>query len=298
MPIVFIMTLLNKNAEYSYQDCWNYALSLKKNTEFSEIKNDLIILCQTNSEEFWLNFSNKTLNFSSYSKICSNLVKRLKDDYPIPYLINEVFFYGSSFYIEEGVLIPQKDTEILVEKTKGLIEKFWDSKKKLKILDIGTGCGNIAITLAKINPNWNITAIDINEKALRVARINAKKNKLINVKFRKSNLFDKINSEEIFDVVVTNPPYISIDEYQHLSSITKKQPIEALVAEKDGYYFYEEIFRQIQKYLPKKFLMVMEIGHQQKEKVIKSIIECFSEIEVSVFFDYQGHSRVTAVYRL
>ncbi|WNE40103.1 MAG: Release factor glutamine methyltransferase [Mycoplasmataceae bacterium] len=298
ITLYYLKTKMSKQIEYSYQDCWDYALSLQKNILDDKVKNDLIILCQTTSEKFWLNFNDKILTFSDYSKICHNLFRYLNDNYPIPYLVNEVFFYEMPFCIEEGVLIPQKDTEILVEKTKELAEKIWSSKKKLKFLDIGTGCGNIAISLAKDKPNWNITAIDINKSALKVAQINAKKQKLTNIQFRKSNLFDSIDSEEIFDVVVSNPPYISADEYQKLSVMTRQQPFEALVAENNGYYFYKQILQKARSFLSTSFLIVMEIGHQQKEKVIKFIIEYFPNSKVSIFADYQGHSRVIAVYRL
>lgn len=284
--------------KYSYQNCWDYALSLQKDIADSEIKNDLITLCRTTSEKFWLNFDDKILTFSDYSKICYNLVRYLNENYPVPYLTNEVFFYGISFYIEEGVLVPQKDTEILVEETRRLAEKIWGSKKKLKVLDIGTGCGNIVISLAKNRTDWNFTAIDINQKALKVALMNAKKQNLTNIQFRKSNLFDSIDSEEIFDIIVTNPPYISDDEYQCLSAMTKQQPVEALVAKNDGYYFYEEVLRKAQKFLSNRFLLIMEISHQQKEKIIKLVIEYFPQVEVSIFTDYQGCSRVIAIYRL
>jgi release factor glutamine methyltransferase len=289
---------MSEKNKYSYQDCWNYALSLQKNILDDKEKNDLIILCQTTSEKFWLNLNDKILTFSSYSKICRDLNKYFTENYPVPYLTNEVFFYGISFYIEEGVLIPQKDTEILVEKTKELIEKIWNSEKKLKVLDIGTGCGNIVISLAKDKPNLSFTSIDINQKALKIARINSEKQKLTNIKFQKSNLFDSIDSKEVFDIIVTNPPYISDDEYEKLSVIVKKQPVEALLAKNDGYYFYERILRKAQSFLSSKFLLVMEIGYQQKEKIIKLIIEYFPEVKVSIFTDYQGHFRMIAIHRL
>jgi release factor glutamine methyltransferase len=91
------------------------------------------------------------LSFSDYSHICRHLSRYLKESYPVPYLTNETYFYGSSFYIEKGVFIPQKDTEILVEKTLEIANNYW-KKKKLKVLDIGSGCGNIVISLAKNKP--------------------------------------------------------------------------------------------------------------------------------------------------
>jgi len=88
------------------------------------VKNDIIALCQTTPEHFWLNFSHKSLSSLEYSRMCYNLAKYLNENYPVPYLTDQVFFYGLSFFIEKGVFIPQKDTEILVEKTLELAEKI------------------------------------------------------------------------------------------------------------------------------------------------------------------------------
>ncbi|CAG8774574.1 8735_t:CDS:2 [Gigaspora margarita] len=251
-----------------------------------EVKNDIIALCQTVPEKFWLSFFAKSLSTSNFSQICSNLNKYLKESYPVPYLTNKVAFYGLSFYIEKGVFIPQKDTEILVEKTLELADKIWGSKEQLRVLDIGTGCGNIAISLAKSRPNWNFTTSDINSQALKIAQINATNQQMKNIQFSRSNLFDNLDSKEKFDIIVSNPPYISAEEYKNLSPITKEQPPEALVAENDGYFFYQEILCQARNFLAKKFLLVVEIGYQQRENVIKLIIEYFPQAEVSIFSDY------------
>ena len=143
----------NKSIKYSYQDCWNYALAVREKVEIEEVKNDIITLCQTVPERFWSDFSNKLLSDSDFSQICHDLSKYLKENYPVPYLTNKVSFYGLDFYIEKGVFIPQKDTEILVERTLELAGKIWGQKEPLKVLDLGTGCGNIAISLAKNRPS-------------------------------------------------------------------------------------------------------------------------------------------------
>jgi methylase of polypeptide subunit release factors len=110
---------------FSYQDCWNYAISLDKNIEVKKIKSDIISLCKTNPENFWLSFSDRLLTASNYSLICHNLNRYLKENYPVPYLTNNVSFYGLYFHVEKGVFIPQKDTEILVERTLTIAEKYW-----------------------------------------------------------------------------------------------------------------------------------------------------------------------------
>ena len=261
------------------------------------MKNDIITLCQTTPEHFWLTFSHKSLSLLDYTKTCRNLAKYLNENYPVPYLTNQVFFYGLSFFVEKGVFIPQKDTEILVEKTLELAEKIGERTEPLKVLDIGTGCGNIVISLAKNKPNWNFTALDINQKALKMAKKNAAVYQLKNIEFIRSNLFDNIRKNEKFDIVVANPPYVSETEYSNLFPAAREQPSEALVAKNEGCFFYQQIFAQIRTFLRKRFLLILEIGYQQREKVIKLIIEYFPQVEVSIFPDYAARSRVIAIKR-
>jgi release factor glutamine methyltransferase len=284
-----------QKTKYSYQDCWNYALALQEKVAIEEVKNNIIALCQTVPESFWSDFSNNLLSTSAYSQICHNLNRHLKEGYPVPYLTNQVYFYGLSFYIEEGVFIPQPDTEILVEKVLELADKYWEKKPKLKVLEIGTGCGNIVISLAKSKPDWRFTTVDLNSQALAVAQKNSVIQQTKNIKFIHSDLFNSLNQEEKFDIIVSNPPYVSSQEYQNLSPAVKAQPVEALIAEDDGYFFYQKIFQQARDFLAEKFLLVVEIGHQQTEKVIKLIIECFPKAEVSIFSDYADHCRVIAI---
>jgi release factor glutamine methyltransferase len=289
--------MMNQN-KYSYQDCWNYALSLRKNITVEEVKNDVIALCWTSPENFWSNFSYRLLNFAVYTAICRNLYRYLKENLSVPYLTKQVFFYGLLFYVKKGVFIPQKDTEILVEKTLEYAEKYWGGEKKLKVLDIGTGCGNIVISLAKNKPNWSLVGVDSSESALKVARINAGVCQIKNVRFFSSNLFACISTKEKFDVIVSNPPYLSIAEYKKLTNPIKEQPRKALVAKNNGYYFYQEIFRHSGFFLTKKSLLVVEVGYQQVETIIKLVINYFPQGKVSVFPDYSGNIRVIVVYKI
>jgi len=289
--------LENKLTKYSYQDCWNYALSLRNDITIQEVKNNIITLCRTVPERFWLNFSNKSLSFSDYRQVCHNLNRHLKENYPVPYLTGEVYFYGWLFYVRKGVFVPQKDTEVLVKKTLELVDKIWKKEEQVKVLDIGTGCGNLAISLAKHKLNWNFVAVDINEKSLKVAKINASLHQIKNIKFFRSNLFNNIKAEKKFDIIISNPPYISDAEYKNISLATKSQPKKALIAEEEGYSFYRKIFQQVHPFLAEKFLLAVEIGYQQAEKVIKIIIEHFPKVKVSTFSDYAGHPRVIVIYQ-
>jgi release factor glutamine methyltransferase len=151
--------------------------------------------------------------------------------------------------------------------------------------------------LAKNRPNWRFAAVDINQKALKVAEKNATIHQLKNIEFISSNLFADLDNKKKFDIIVANPPYVSNSEYLGLSPATKAQPREALIAPNDGYFFYQKIFQNVPNFLAKKFLLIVEIGYQQAEKVIKLIIEYFPQAEVSIYPDYEGRSRVIAIYQ-
>lgn len=109
---------------YSYQDCWNYVFSAGKINNHEQIKRDLINICQISPADFWLHFTEKLLSRSHYLQIRHNFAKYFKENYPVPRLTNKVYFYGLTFYLEKGTFIPQKDTEILVEKTWELADKY------------------------------------------------------------------------------------------------------------------------------------------------------------------------------
>jgi release factor glutamine methyltransferase len=129
-----------------------------------------------------------------------------------------------------------------------------------------------------------------------VAKKNATNQQIKNIEFIQSDLFGNININEKFDIIISNPPYISKKEFENLSLFTKKQPKEALITQNNGYFFYQEIFRQAHIFLTKKFLLIMEIGYQQEKEVIKLLIDYFPNTKVSIFSDYVGYSRVAAIY--
>ncbi|MCE8162976.1 MAG: peptide chain release factor N(5)-glutamine methyltransferase [Candidatus Moeniiplasma glomeromycotorum] len=292
--------------KYTYQDCWNYAFSLNKNQAIKEIKKDisvktlskvLIALCQTTPEKFWYFFSLPLLSPSRYLKIRHSLEKYFQENYPFAYLTKQVYFNGLSFYIEKGVYIPQPDTEVLFKKTCQLINQQWGKSTPLKILDIGTGCGNLAISLARVYPRSQITAVDISLRALKVVRKNVLRHQVKNLTIKQSNLFNQLDLSEKFNIIVANPPYIGRQEYKNLSLTTKKQPYRALVAKQEGYFFYQAILSQVSSFLTltSKYLLIFEIGYQQKEKMLKLIIRYFTDAKVSIFPDEKGHSRVIAI---
>lgn len=189
-------------------------------------------------------------------------IEQLAQGVPIQYLTNQQCFYGLDFYVDRHVLIPQPDTEILVEEVIGLAQ---ESQKKLKILDLCTGSGAIAISVAK-HTNAEIKAADISENALKIARKNARRN-AADVTFFQSDMFEKVN--EKFDLIVSNPPYIETKTLENLPQEVKNEPKLALDGGEDGLAFYKILGKEAPKHLTKEGILALEIGFNQREKVEK-----------------------------
>ena len=232
-----------------------------------------------------LNISNRELEeLKLVSKDYESDYRKLLTGYPIQYLIGYVNFYGYKININEDVLIPRYETELLVEKTIKYINNIFN--KRVNILDIGTGSGCISIALNK-EINANVTAVDISSKALKVARNNAKINNS-KVRFIKSNIYDKIN--EKYDVIISNPPYIDTKD-KVMDIVDKYEPHEALYASNNGLYFYEEIIKNARKYLNDKFIIAFEIGYEEGNS-IRSIAESyFKDSKILIEKDYSDKDR-------
>ena len=194
-------------------------------------------------------------------KFEENILK-LINGVPIQYITNKQEFMKLNFYVNESVLIPRADTEILVEEVINICKNM--KKDEIKILDLCTGSGAIAISLAKYVENVNIYASDISKNALEVAEKNARKNN-VKVDFIESNLFENI--EEKFDIIVSNPPYIRTDEILILEKNVQNEPKIALDGGEDGLMFYKKITEESINYLNKNGYLCFEIGFDQKKQV-------------------------------
>ena len=170
-----------------------------------------------------------------------------------------------NFYVDENVLIPQPDTEILVEEVINIANTL--RKEKIKILDMCTGSGCIAISLSKYISNAEVTGVDISYNALEVAKKNAQLNKVNNITWIKSNLFQEVNDK--YDIIVSNPPYIKSSVIETLSEEVKNEPNIALNGGEDGLKFYNEIISLASNYLEEEGYLCFEIGFDQKDDVIK-----------------------------
>ena len=222
-----------------------------------------------------------------------------QEKFPVQYLLNEQEFFGRKFYVDKGVLIPRQDTEILVEKAieilkndtlkKNISEK--NSKNRKKILDIGAGSGIIGISVALEIKDSYVLGIDISEKALETSEKNKEILNVKNIKFLKSNLFENIEFKE-FDMIISNPPYISFNEVGIVSDDTLlHEPSDALFAENDGLYFYYEICQNALDYLADSGYLLFEIGYKQGNNVAE-IMTSSGFKNVEVIKDLTGLDRV------
>jgi protein-(glutamine-N5) methyltransferase, release factor-specific len=205
-----------------------------------------------------------------------------REKFPVQYLLNEQEFYGRKFYVDKGVLIPRQDTEILVEKMiDTLKDKVLKNEIHPKILDIGVGSGIIGITAALEIESSYVLGVDISDKALETAQKNKEILKVSNIKFLKSDLFENVEFRE-FDMIVSNPPYISLNEVGIMSDDTLlHEPSEALFAKNDGLYFYYEICQKAFDYLADFGYLLFEIGYKQGKNVAKIMASSgFKNIEV------------------
>lgn len=210
-------------------------------------------------KEFLLAHSEDEIDDNQKEKILEG-IKKLNDNIPIQYIVNEQEFMGLKFFVDENVLIPQPDTEILVEQ---IINNY--KERKIKILDLCTGSGCIAISLKHYLPQSEIFASDISEKALNIAQNNAKQNNT-EINFIKSDLFQ--NLQDKFDIIVSNPPYIKTDIIKTLDEEVQNEPIIALDGGNDGLDFYEKILKEAYNYLKDEGKLYLEIGYDQKEDLI------------------------------
>ena len=192
-------------------------------------------------------------------------IEKLTKGIPLQHITHRQEFMKMDFFVDENVLIPRSDTEILVEEVIKIAQKY----NSPRILDLCTGSGAIAISLKKFVPNADITAVDISEKALEIAQKNAEKLEA-KINFVKSDLFDKLDNKK-FDIIVSNPPYIRKDEIKKLSEEVQKEPKIALDGGEDGLDFYRIIAEQAINYLKTGSFLCFEIGYNQKNDVIKII---------------------------
>lgn len=227
-------------------------------------KNESFIITHTNDFKLSLN----------ESILFTDACKEIENGKPLQYITNYQYFYGYKFYVDENVLIPQPDTEVLVASAIEAIKKMLKKKsddEEISVLDMCTGSGAIAISIKKQFEdvkNLKVIASDISKKALEVAKKNAKeilKNEN-SIGWLNNDLFDGIT--EKFDLIVSNPPYIRTADLEKLPDDVKHEPIIALDGGKDGLDMYRRIRVQVPNNMKENSILIMEIGYDQKEDVM------------------------------
>ena len=221
-------------------------------------------------------------------KFVEEIYKKLAAHIPAQYIIGHTDFFGMQLKVDERVLIPRPETEELVELI--LAE---NPKENLKVLDIGTGSGAIALALAKNRPDWSVTAADISQEALQLASENAK-NQNLNIFFKKSDCFAEIS--EKYDIIVSNPPYISREDESEVGlNVLHSEPHLALFADEDGLAIYRRIAEDAKDYLTDGGKIYLEIGYKQGQSVPALFRKHLPEKRLRTLKDQFGQDRMVVV---
>lgn len=233
----------------------------------------------------------RRLNHFESSSIASVLKRRLKGE-PLQYILGDAEFMGLRFKVDSRVLIPRPETEILVEKAIELVASRKLQVASVNILEIGTGSGCIAVSLAKFLPGAKITATDISEEALELARNNAVING-VKIDFFRADLFSVDDQRPVaYDLIISNPPYIAQAQIAKLQPEIQYEPRVALNGGRDGLDFYRRLSMESPRYLKPKGLLVIEIGFGQADEVREIFRESAKLVEKEAARDYNNIERI------
>lgn len=275
-----INTLLNENS-----------------TVEKSIRQQLLLAILQKNTSFLISHSDYLLTQSQYDAYQTGLNK-LKNGMPLAYVIGRQGFWRHEFLVNQHTLIPRPDTEVLVETILNLAEKMDKNSlsENINLLDLGTGSGCIAISLAFEKPNWQITAVDLSQNALQIAQQNAVQIGVNHVKFLQGDWYQALTltaeqtSPQKFDIIVSNPPYIDRAD-AHLADLTD-EPLTALVADNQGLADIEKIVQGSGVFLQPSGLLAIEHGYDQAQAV-QSIFAQYGFTDITTVQDYGKNDRVT-----
>jgi len=268
-------------------------LLLRRQGKEESLARFLLMYILDESPQLFSNSLSEQISKENEDKYFSLIEKHIKEDVPLSHLVGFEYFYDRKFKVTKDVLSPRMETEELIYKVIEYVKA--NNKNNLKILDLCTGSGIIAITLKKEldQISIDVVASDISEEALKVAKENAIMNEA-EVKFIQSDIFENIN--EKFDIIVSNPPYIAYsDKITMEDNVLNYDPHLALFAEEDGMYFYREIVENSKEYLNKDGMIFFEIGYDQKNKIIE--LADMNGYSVEVYKDINGRDRMAFLVR-
>ncbi|MCZ0754038.1 peptide chain release factor N(5)-glutamine methyltransferase [Anoxybacillus sp. J5B_2022] len=224
--------------------------------------------------------------------VIADLKKHVYEHIPVQYLIGSETFYGREFLVTPAVLIPRPETEELVEGVLQRIARLFPKSQTLDVVDVGTGSGAIAVTLALENESLYVRAIDISNDALLVASENARRLGAPVQCLCGDLLQPLIEANCRVDVVVSNPPYIPEQDIASLSPIVQKEPRQALVGGADGLFFYRRFMDELPLVLKERALVAFEIGAGQGEAVARLLSQTFPYAVVDIAYDINGKDRM------
>lgn len=266
-------------------------LAREKGLEEEAIKLIVLELSGLDGAAFFMNLN------SEVEKELEDKINEAIDKYlsglPAQHIIGYSYFYGYKMIVNSSVLIPRPETEELV----GLVLSYYDDYfdgKKVEVVDVGTGSGNIAIALAKEEANMHLTATDISSDALLTAKQNAINNDA-NVTFLQGNMLDPLIDEGLkFDILVSNPPYIPDDEYVE-PLVKDNEPNIALFGGDKGMKFYKEILENAKNVLKPNALLLFEHSHKTKTEMLHLANQCFPNCQAEVLKDLNGKDRFLVI---
>lgn len=222
-------------------------------------------------------------------------VGRMLNHEPMNYVLGYSWFYGYRFIVDERVLIPRPETEELVANVLADMDEIFADAEEIVCADVGTGSGAIAITLAKEEPKIRMSASDISEEALEVAKKNAQ-NIGVDIEWMQGDMAAPlVEAGKKLDVLVCNPPYIRSSEVLE-ESVKDYEPHVALFGGEDGLYFYRKVFEAAPKIMKSKSFMAFEMGWDQKEVMLQEVKKYFGDVRAEVLKDINGKDRMLFVY--
>lgn len=258
----------------------------QKNIQDANIKARLLLqhVLNQNKQQIIINSENTVdkIKTDEYEEC----IKKLINGTPLQYITHVQQFMGLDFYVDENVLIPQPDTEILVEESIKLINK----KQTVEVLDLCTGSGAIAVSIGHYCRQAKVIATDISKSAINVAKKNASTNN-VNINFIESDLFNQI-SDCKFDFIISNPPYIETDVINTLSEDVKNEPYIALNGGKYGLDFYKKILNEAHNYLKQNGYLLLEIGYNQARAITNLQHNNLKLVTQQPIKDLAGNDRV------
>ncbi|MGV3009804.1 peptide chain release factor N(5)-glutamine methyltransferase [Streptococcus thoraltensis] len=221
-------------------------------------------------------------------KLLEGIFEHLKAHKPVQHYLGYAYFKDLVLTVTPNVLIPRPETEELVD-----IILAENDSKPLRVLDIGTGSGAIALALKAQRPDWNVTAVDISEAALEVSRYNGEKLGLT-IEWLQSDVFNQVSGK--FDIIVSNPPYIAEKDSAEVGiNVLSHEPHRALFANNDGYAIYEQIIEEASDFLLETGQIYFEIGYKQGQKVKEMLERNFPNRQVSILKDVFGKNRMVVL---